>query len=273
MLLNQAETKNCRIHSTAIVSASARLGKNVEVGPYAIVGGDVVIGENTKIGPHAVIDGWTRIGKACMIYAAASIGSEPQDRKFKNEKSYVVIGDNTHIREFVTIHRAIGVEQETRIGDSCLLLAYSQVAHNCLVGNHVILSNAVNLAGHVRVEDRVTIGGLAGVHQFVKIGRNAMIGGAARVVQDVPPFITVAGNPAKPAGLNTVGLIRSGINEETRRILKQAYKILYLAGLPFFQAVEAIEQGLPHHGEVRDFIQFLRSSERGICRIAPRCNS
>ncbi|CUH95547.1 Acyl-[acyl-carrier-protein]-UDP-N-acetylglucosamine O-acyltransferase [Propionispora sp. 2/2-37] len=266
-MIRNRKTKITKIHATAVISPHAKLGKNVEVGPYAIIGKNVTIGDGTKIGAHTVIDGWTSIGDNCTIYSEVSIGSQPQDKKFKGEKSYVTIGNNTHIREFVTINRATGEENETRIGTNCLLLAYSHVAHNCIIGSHVVISNATNLAGHVELEDRVTIGGLTGIHQFVKIGRNAMIGGASKVVQDIPPFITADGNPAQPAGLNTIGMIRSGIDEETRRIVKRAYKILYLSGLRLPQAIEAIEKTLPSSAELFDFIKFLRSSERGICRM------
>lgn len=268
MIRNRCKTKVSKIHATAVISPHAKLGKDVEIGPYAIIGKNVMIGDSTKIGAHTVIDGWTRIGDNCTIYSEVSIGSPPQDKKFKGEKSYVTIGNNTHIREFVTVNRATGEEEETRIGTNCLLLAYSHVAHNCIVGNHVVMSNATNLAGHVELEDRVTIGGLTGIHQFVKIGRNVMIGGASKVVQDVPPFVTVDGNPAQPAGLNTIGMIRSGIDEETRKMLKRAYKILYLSGLRLSQAIETIETTLPSSPELFDFVKFLQKTERGICRMA-----
>lgn len=254
------------IHETAVVHPGARIGKDVEIGPYAVIGENVLIDDGTKIGAHVVIDGWTSIGKNCVIFPSASIGAEPQDLKFRGEKSYVFVGDNTKIREFATIHRATGEGEETRVGANCLLMAYTHVAHNCTVGNNVIMSNAATLAGHVIVEDRVVIGGLAGVHQFVKIGRNAMVGGASKVVQDVPPYVIVDGHPARVAGLNNVGMSRAGIAPEVRRNLKKAYKILYRSGLSLDQAIAVMEQELESCPEVEHFLRFLRNAERGICR-------
>lgn len=255
-----------KIHETAVVHPGARIGKDVEIGPYAVIGEHVLIGDGTKIGAHVVIDGWTSIGKNCVIFPSASIGAEPQDLKFNGEKSYVFIGDNTKIREFATINRATGEGEETRVGSNVLLMAYTHVAHNCIVGNNVIMSNGATLAGHVVVEDRAVIGGLTGVHQFVKIGRNAMIGGASKIVQDVPPFVIVDGHPAKVAGLNNVGLARANISVNARRNLKKAYKILYRSGLSLAQAIAVMEQELELCEEVEHLLRFLRNVERGICR-------
>lgn len=254
------------IHDTAVIHPGARLGKDVEVGPYAVIGENVVIGEGTKIGAHAVLDGWTSIGKNCLVFPGASIGAQPQDLKFIGEKSYVFIGDNTKIRECATVNRATGEGEETRIGANCLMMAYTHVAHNCVVGNNVIMSNAATLAGHVIVEDRAVIGGLTGVHQFVKIGRNAMIGGASKVVQDVVPYTIVDGHPAKVSGLNSVGISRAGIPIESRRNIKKAYKLLYRSGLSLAQAIAVIEQEVDSCAEVDHLLRFLRNAERGICR-------
>ncbi|MDR3561816.1 MAG: acyl-ACP--UDP-N-acetylglucosamine O-acyltransferase [Negativicutes bacterium] len=255
-----------KTHETAVIHPGARIGKDVEIGPYAVIGENVLIGDGTKIGAHVVIDGWTSIGKNCILFPSSSIGTEPQDLKYRGEKSYVFIGDNTRVREFATVNRATGEGEETRVGANCLLMAYTHVAHNCIVGNHVIMSNAATLAGHVIVEDRVVIGGLAGVHQFVKIGRNAMIGGASKVVQDVPPFVIVDGHPARVAGLNNVGMARAGLSDIARRNLKKAYKILYRSGLTLAQAIAVMEQELESCEEVEHFLRFLRNAERGICR-------
>lgn len=255
------------IHDTAVVSPTARIGKNVEIGPYSVIGDNVEIGEGTHIGPHVVIQGWTSIGRDCRIFQGASIGEIPQDLKFKGEKSYTFIGDRTTIRECATVHRATGEGEETHIGNDCLLMAYTHVAHNCVVGNNVIMSNAAMIAGHVVVEDRVVIGGMAGVHQFVKIGRNAMVGGASKLVQDVVPFTIVDGRPAKAVGLNSVGLSRAGIQVEARRRIKQAYKILYRNGLSLSQAIAVIEQEVDSCEEIEHFLRFLRNAERGICRM------
>lgn len=262
-----------KIHETAVVHPGARIGKDVEIGPYAVIGENVLIDDGTKIGAHAVIDGWTSVGKNCVIYPGASIGSEPQDLKFRGEKSYVFIGDNTKIREFATVNRATGEGEETRIGSNCMLQAYTHVAHNCVVGNHVIMSNAATLAGHVIVEDRAVIGGLSGVHQFVKIGRNAMVGGLTKIVQDVPPFVIVDGHPAKVSGLNSVGMSRAGVNAASRSLIKKAYKLLYRSGLSLPQAIAMIEQEVDSCEEVEHFLRFLRNAERGICRGRKESNA
>ena len=265
-----AKTKQSKIHKTAVISSHCQLGANVEVGPYAVISNNTIIGSNTVIGAHAVISQSTAIGEGCRIYPYASVGSTPQDKKYSGEESYVTIGDNTQIREFVTINRATGQGEETRIGSACLLLAYSHVAHNCVIGNGVVLSNAVMLAGHVQVEDEAIFGGLTGVHQFVKIGQKAMIGGASKVVQDVPPYITAAGNPAHAAGLNLVGMLRSGVDENARQSIKQAYKILYLSGLGLEQAMIVMRQQVPACNELEQFMSFLKQADRGICRVKPK---
>ena len=254
------------IHETAVIAPNARIAKGVEIGPYSVIGENVEIGEVTKIGPHVVIQGWTSIGKDCRIFQFASIGEEPQDLKFKGEKSYTFIGDRTTIREGVTVHRATGAENETRIGSDCLLMALTHVAHNCVLGDHVIMSNLASVAGHAVVEDRAVIGGMAGVHQFVKIGRNAMVGGMAKLVQDVVPYTIVDGHPAKVVGLNSVGISRAGIPLESRRNIKKAYKILYRSGLNLAEAISVIEQEVDSCEEVDHFLRFLRNAERGICR-------
>lgn len=254
------------IHETAVVSPGAHIEKNVEIGPYSVIGEHVEIEEGTKIGPHVVISGWTHIGRDCKIFQGSSIGEDPQDLKFKGEKSYTIIGDRTTIREGVTIHRATGEGEETRVGNDCLLMALTHVAHNCVVGNHVIMSNVASLAGHAVVEDRVVIGGMAGVHQFVKIGRNAMVGGMAKLTQDVVPYTIVDGHPAKVVGLNAVGISRAGIPQASRRAIKQAYKLLYRSGLTLKQAINLIEQEVDNCEEVEHLLRFLRNAERGICR-------
>jgi UDP-N-acetylglucosamine acyltransferase len=262
-----SKAKRLKIHKTAVISSRCQLGSNIEVGPYAVISDNTIIGSNTVIGAHVVIGQSTAIGESCQIYPYASVGSNPQDKKYCGEESYVTIGDHTQIREFVTINRATGEGEETRIGSDCLLLAYSHVAHNCVVGNEVVLSNAVMLAGHVQVEGGAIIGGLTGVHQFVKIGRKSMIGGASKVVQDVPPYITAAGNPAYAAGLNLIGMLRAGIDENSRQTIKKAYKILYLSGLGLEQAVIVMRQQLPKCDELEQFMNFLKQADRGICRV------
>lgn len=259
-------TGGTNIHPSAVVSDSARLGENVTIGPYCMIGDEVEIGDGSVIGPHAVIEKWTSLGKDCRVYQFASVGAAPQDLKFKGERTFTVIGDRTTIREGATIHRATGEGNETRIGSDCLLMAYIHVAHNCTLGNHVIMSNLASCAGHAIVEDRVVIGGMAGVHQFVKIGRNAMVGGMSKLVQDVVPYTIVDGHPAKVVGLNNVGISRAGVPLESRRLIKKAYKILYRSGLSLPEAIAVIEQEVDSCEEVEHFLRFLRNAERGICR-------
>jgi len=255
-----------QIHPTAIIEDGAKIAARAKVGPYSIIGSNVEIGEDTIIGPHVVVTGWTKIGRECHIYQGASIGEEPQDLKFKGEKSYTSIGDRTVIREGTTVHRATGEGEETRIGNDCLLMALTHVAHNCVIGNRVIMSNVASLAGHAVVEDRAVIGGMTGVHQFVKIGRNAMIGGMSRLTQDVVPYTIVAGQPAKTVGLNSVGISRAGIDATARRRLKQAYRMIFRSGLSLQKALSIIEQEIPSCEEVDHLLRFLRNADRGICR-------
>ena len=255
-----------KIHETAVIYPGARLGRDVEVGPYSVIGENVFVGDGTKIGSHVVIEGWTTIGKECQIHHGACVGNAPQDLKFKGEKTFVYIGDNTVIREFVTINRATGEGEETRIGSNCLLMGTVHIAHNCVVGNNVVISNHAGLAGHVTVEDRAIISGLTGVHQFVKIGRNAMVGGASKVVQDVPPFVIADGRPARVCGLNSVGIARAGLSEDVRKNLKRAYRMLYRSGMKLSDAIVAMEQELDSSEPVDHLLRFLRNVNRGICR-------
>jgi len=256
-----------KIHPTAIVEPGAKIGTNVEIGPYSIIGENVEIGEGTIIGPHVVIDGWTKIGKRNQIFHGASIGLEPQDMKFKGEETYLFIGDNNIIRENVTIHR--GTEEgggETRIGNNNLIMAYCHVAHDCQLGNHIIMSNATNLAGHVIIEDYAVLAGLTGIHQFVRLGKMAMVGAHSKVVKDVPPYILVDGHPARVNGINVVGLRRNGVSPELRQEIKRAYKILYRSNLNISQAIEKMDQELETSPEIEHFLRFLRNAQRGICR-------
>lgn len=255
------------IHPTAIVSPDATLAEGVEVGPYSIIGPDVHIGEGTVIGPHVVIESRTDIGEACRISQFASIGGDPQDLKYRGEETRLVIGSHNTIKEYVTINRAtvsdIGV---TIIGDHNLLMAYCHVAHNCKLGSHIVMANAANLAGHVHVDDHAIIGGLTGVHQFTRIGAHCIIGGASAVTKDVPPFVTASGNFAKLYGLNMIGLKRRGFADETIGALKEAYRIVFRSSLLLAAAIKKAEREVDDLPEVRQFLDFLRKSERGICR-------
>ena len=258
--------KASKIHETAVIAPGAKIGEDVTIGAFAVIGPNVVIGDRTIIEPHALITGWTNLGEECHVFSFASVGEASQDMKSHGEKSYVHIGDRTVIRECTTVHRATGEGQETRIGNDCLLMATVHIAHNCLLGNHVIMSNAAMLAGHVVVEDNAVIGGMTGVHQFVKIGRNAMVGGMSRLAQDVVPYTIVNGQPAQVHGLNSVGITRAGISVSSRRALKQAYKLLYRSGLTLAKAITVIEQEVESCAEVDHFLRFLRDADRGICR-------
>ncbi len=255
------------IHPTAIISPEATVGENVDIGPYSIIGPDVQIGKGTVVGPHVVIEGPTMIGGNCHIFQFVSIGAPPQDLKFKGEKRPVIIGDNNTIREFVTIHGSTSADiGMTYIGDNNLLMAYCHVAHNCKLGNNIVMANAANLAGHIHVEDFAIIGGLSGIHQFARIGCHSIIGGASAVVQDVPPYVTVSGNRAKPYGLNLIGLKRRGFKEETITALKEAYKIIYRSSLLLSVALKRVEAEVDDRPEVRHFIEFIQNAKRGICR-------
>jgi UDP-N-acetylglucosamine acyltransferase len=256
-----------KIHPTAIVSPEANISEGVEIGPYSIIGPDVNIGKNTIIGPHVVIDAQTDIGEGCRIFQFVSIGAVPQDLKFKGENTRVIIGNYNTIREFATIHKAtsadIGV---TIIGDRNLLMAYTHVAHNCKLGNNIVMSNAVNLAGHVHVEDNAIIGGMTGIHQFTRIGAHSFIGGASAVSKDIPPFTLCSGNYAKLYGLNLIGLKRRGFKEDTISALKKAYRIIFRSSLLLKVAIEKIKNEVEDLPEIRQFVDFIEKSERGICR-------
>ncbi len=254
------------IHPTAIVHPEAKLGANCVVGPYCIIGEHVELGEACKLHAHVVIDGHTRLGKANEVYPFASLGLKTQDLKWAGGVTRVEIGDHNTIREGVTVHSATEDGGVTRLGSNNSLLAYAHVAHDCTVGDHVVMSNVATLAGHVTVESHAIIGGLTAIHQFCRIGKLAMIGGCARVIQDIPPYMLAEGSPAAPRTVNKVGMERNGISEEAQTALRQAYKILHRAGLTISNALERIETELPSLPEVQHFVSFVRASERGVAR-------
>jgi len=254
------------IHPTAIVDPKAKLAETVKVGPYSFIGPNVFIDEGTVIGANCVIDGNTRIGKNCRIFTGAVIGSIPQDLKFKGEETFLEIGDNNIIREYVTINLGTKATGKTIIGNNNLIMAYSHIAHDCVVGNGVIIANVGTLAGHVTIEDKAVIGGMVAIHQFVRVGTLSIIGGCSKVIQDIPPYSTCDGHPAKFYGLNVVGLKRAGIKLDVRNALKTALKLIFLSGLSISHALEEIEKKLPAYPEIKHLIDFVRSSQRGICR-------
>jgi UDP-N-acetylglucosamine acyltransferase len=254
------------LHPTAIVHPAAELGENVEIGPYCIVGEHVSIGARTVLQAHVIVNGWTTIGEECLLYPFSTVGAASQDRKYTGERAYTRIGNRTILREYVSIQRATGHDEVTAVGDDCLLLAYVHIAHNCILGNGVTMSNLAQLAGHVNVGDSVTIGGQTGVHQFTRIGRHAMVGGMSKCTKDVPPFFLVEGNPCEPYGLNSVGLRRAGFTAEERNEIKRFYKLLYNPKLNVSQATEAMkEQVTTNPG--REIIAFLEApSQRGVLK-------
>lgn len=254
------------IHSTAIIEPGAKLGAGVEVGAYAFIGSGVELGDRCRVGHHASIDGLTKAGAANHFFPFVSIGQKSQDLKYTGEPTYLEIGSNNVFREFVTINRATKIEEKTIIGSYNLFLTYSHVAHDCVVGSHTIFSNNATLAGHVIVEDHAIVGGLSAVHQFCRIGQHAMIGGCAKIVQDVPPYFVADGNPAEVRAVNVVGLQRRNFSEATIKAIRQAFKILYDTTLNTSQAVEKLEAELGSCPEVKNLIEFVRKSQRGIIR-------
>jgi UDP-N-acetylglucosamine acyltransferase len=255
-----------KIHPTAIIDSQVRLGNDVEIGPFCIIENDVEIGDNVFIGARVTIHSGSRIGNGTRILDGAIIGMEPQDLKYKGEKTLVIIGENTQIRQMAAIERGTATGTGyTTVGNNTLIMSLAHIAHDCQVGNNVIISHGSGLAGHVIVEDRVVIGGLAGVHQFCRVGAMAMIGGVSKVTKNVPPYILVDGIPAKAASVNIVGLRRGGLTPEVRAEIKKAYKILYRNGNTVSQAIEEIEQNLQGYPEIDHFLRFLRDVGRGIC--------
>ncbi|KFF41548.1 MAG: acyl-(acyl-carrier-protein)--UDP-N- acetylglucosamine O-acyltransferase [Candidatus Atelocyanobacterium thalassa isolate SIO64986] len=253
---------NTLIHPTAIIHKNAQLHPTTEVGPYAVIGDQVKVGAQTIIGSHAVIEGPTEIGMNNRIFPSAVIGAAPQDLKYKNCSSRVEIGNGNTIREFVTINRATYANEVTKIGNNNLLMAYVHVAHNCLLEDNIIIANSVSLAGHVHIESRAVVGGALGVHQFVRIGRNAMLGGMSRIDRDAPPFMMIEGNPSRVRSLNLIGLKRAGLTVEDIRHLKQAFRLLYHSGLTLQQVLKQL-QTFNSNEYTRYLHQFLQLSITG----------
>ena len=254
------------IHPSAIIHPKANLGANCEIGPYCVIGEHVTLGDGCRLHSHVVIDGHTVLGKENEIFPFASIGLKTQDLKWKGGVTRTEIGDHNTFREYVTVHSATGDGEVTRLGSHNHILAYCHIAHNVTLGNHNIMSNVATLAGHVTVEDGAVIGGLAAIHQFCRVGKFSMVGGCSKVVQDVPPFMIVDGNPAETRTINKVGLERNGLAEEAQSALRQAYKIFFREGLTIPNALAKIEAEVPALPEVKHFVQFVRASERGITK-------
>jgi UDP-N-acetylglucosamine acyltransferase len=254
------------IHPTAVIDPAAQIAPGCQIGPYCVVGAHVKLGESCRLHSHVVLDGQTVIGPRCEFFPFACVGLKTQDLKYTGGTCHLEVGSDNVFREHVTVHTATGDGGFTRIGSYNNFLAYAHVAHDCIVGNHVIFSNCGTLAGHVVVEDHAVVGGLAAVHQFCRIGTMTIIGGCSKVVQDVPPYMLADGNPAVTRGVNKVGLERNGVGEDTQRTLREAFKILCRSGLTVSNALDKIQSEFPQVPEIEHFIDFCRKSERGIAR-------
>ena len=252
------------IHPTAIVAPGAELDAGVEVGPQAIIGPGVSVGARSVIGPRAILERNVRLGAYCRVGAGSILGGDPQDLKYQGEETWAEIGDGTVIREYATINRGTVRSGITRVGARCLVMTYAHVAHDCHIGDGVILSNGVGLAGHVTIDDQAILGGMTGVHQFVRIGAYAFIGGMTKVTKDVPPYCKADGNPIRLFGLNTIGLQRSGFARPTIDELKKAYRLFFRSDLNISQAQARAHTDLAALPEVETFVTFIAGSERGV---------
>ncbi|MCH7504353.1 acyl-ACP--UDP-N-acetylglucosamine O-acyltransferase [PVC group bacterium] len=255
-----------QIHKTAIVDPRAILGEDVSIGPYSIVKANAVIGDHTCIGSSCVIESGASLGRECVLFTGVIIGSITQDLKYAGKTSFVKIGDRNRIREYVTINLGTEENSETIIGNDNLLMAYVHVGHNSVIYNHSILANGATLAGHVEIENGAVVGGLSALHQFVRIGKQAIVGGCSKVVQDVIPYARADGHPAKLYGLNSIGLNRKNFSLELQALLKKAFKILFRSQLPLSQALSKLKDQYQDTVEVMDVVRFIEKSSRGICR-------
>lgn len=254
------------IHSTAVIQEGAQIGEGCRIGPYCVIGPNVTLGTGCELHSHVVIDGHTEIDSENAFYPFASIGLRTQDLKWNGGTTWTRIGSNNTFREYVTVHSASGDGDATVIGSHNNLLAYTHVAHDCQLGDHIIMSNVGTLAGHVTVEDRAIVGGLAAVHQFCRIGTMSIIGGCSKVVQDVPPYMMVDGNPAATRTLNKEGLKRNGVSEDTQKSMRQAYRILFRSEQTFTNAVKQVRADVASSSELEHLLAFIESSERGIAK-------
>ncbi len=255
------------IHSTAIVDSRAELADDVQVGAYSIIGANVKIGAGTTIGPHVVIKGHTSLGRDNHIYQFCSIGEDPQYKKYANEVTRLEVGDRNMIREYTSMHR--GTQQDnslTKIGNDNLFMAYTHVAHDCIIGNHVIMANGASLAGHVRLNSHAILGGFTLVHQFTQIGQYSFSAMGSAITQDIPPFVMVGGRPTRPHGINSVGMERNGISAEDIRLIRKAYKMIYKMNLRLEDAIDQMEDLAGDSKELSDMVNFLRNVTRGILR-------
>jgi len=255
-----------QIHQTAIVDPRAEIGAGTMVGPYCVIGAEVVLGPNCWLQHHVTLAGPTRAGARNKFYAYCSIGQQTQDLKYAGEPTYLEIGDENTFREFVTVNRSTATTGKTRVGSRGNFLAYSHIGHDCTVGSEVVFSNNGTLAGHVQVGDNAVMGGLTAVHQFCRIGRFAITGGCSKIVQDVPPFMIADGNPAEIRGVNLVGLERKNYPADTVKLIKEAFRLIYHSKYNTAQALEAVRKELSQTEEIREIVQFIEKTERGIIR-------
>lgn len=252
------------VHNTAVIDPRVELGSDVAIGPYAVIGPQVEIGDGTQIAAHAVLERNVRVGRHCYVGVGSVLGSDPQDRKYAGDETWVEIGDDTVIREYVTINRGTKHRGTTQVGAHCFLMTYVHVAHDCVIEHDVTLANDVQLAGHVLIEAHATLGGSSPIHQFVRIGTHAFVGGGSRVPQDVPPYTRAAGNPLKLYGINTLGLTRAGIPPATRDALRHAYRLLFNSKLRAADAIAQVCADCGDMAEVRRLVEFVTRSERGV---------
>ena len=255
-----------KIDKTAIVHPQARLADDIEVGPYTTIGRDVIIKKGTRIGARVSIEGWTEIGKDCRIFTGAVVGSISQDLKYRGKKAKLIIGDNNVIREYVTLNLGSSPDRPTVIGNDNLIMAYAHVAHDCKIGNKVIMANVATLAGHVVIEDRAIIGGLTAIHQFCRMGTLSITGGCSKVTQDIIPYSVADGHPARPCGLNIVGLKRAKFSSSLRLQLNRAFKWLFSSNSSISRALKKIENEIPSSPELSNMINFIKETKRGISR-------
>ncbi len=253
-----------RVHPTALVDATASIGADVEIGPWVIVGPNCTLGDGVVLSARSTLERNVRLGARVQVGIGAVLGGDPQDLKYRGEETWVDIGDDSVVREYATINRGTSHSVTTKVGRNCFLMSYVHLAHDCQLGDHIIISNGTQLAGHVIVDDRVTISGLCAIHQFARIGRNAFIGGCSRVSQDVPPFVRAVGNPLRLFGLNSVGLQRNGFSELTVKELKRAYRLCFRSDLNLSQGVDRAREEVEQLPEVKDFLDFIEASQRGV---------
>ena len=252
------------MHKTSIISSKSKIADKVDIGPFCIIEDNVSIKENCKIHSHVIIKSGTSIGQNCEIFSGAILGEIPQDLKYDGEETKLEIGDNNIIREYATIHRGTSARITTKIGNNCMLMAYSHVAHDSIIKNNVILSNSVQVGGHVDIDDFVIVGGATPIHQFCKLGRYSFIGGGYRVVQDVPPYIKAMGEPLKYSGVNSIGLSRNDFSSDQISLIKKAYKILYRSEYNISQAVSILKEDYSGDSDINEIINFITKSSRGI---------